>query len=73
MELVYAKSTALVGLEGRPFQIEKGEAYTKDHPVVKAHPSHFADLPPTVYTADGVIDTGVEQATAAPGEKRRKK
>lgn len=77
MELVFANCTAWVGIgDGRTVQIIQDEAWFAGDPVVKARPDLFNDEPSIVRgtrpvpveTAAG--DAGVEQATAAPGEKR---
>lgn len=49
-----------------PTVVFEDEVYADDHPFVKAYPDHFED------NAVDVIDAPrrVEQATAAPGERR---
>ena len=64
----FAKSSGFVnvGAEGVSFELVAGRAYTIDHPAVRQYPHLFSDEP-TVYDWHGPV---VEQATAAPGEKR---
>ncbi len=58
--------------------LTKGEAWDADDPVVTSHPDWFTDDPPEVkrsanrsFTAESAnLAAPVEQATAAPGEKR---
>ena len=45
-------------------------AFRSDHPVVKEHPELFSDSPTWAMSPRGMVEV-VEQATAAPGEKRR--
>lgn len=75
MRVVYATSTGLVtdpatGVRGT---VQKGSHWPADDPVVKAHPDLFSEDPRwgMNYSVepDG-WDAPVEQATAAPGEKR---
>jgi hypothetical protein len=59
-------------------QIERGEIWDADDPVVASHPDWFTDDPTAfarrsaadVYNADNAHSGRVEQATAVPGEKR---
>lgn len=74
MDYVYAKQSAGAGGGGRIWQVEKGTVWPADHPVVQEHPGLFSDTPTVVYpTKKSAEQIGVEQATAAPGEKRTKK
>ncbi len=58
--------------------VTKGEAWDAEDPLVLQHPDWFADSPPEIkrstnrsYTAESaLLAAPVEQATAAPGEKR---
>lgn len=52
-----------------PVQLVRDRAYRVDDPVVTAYP-HLFSTKPRVFTAFGVEVGQVEQATAAPGEKR---
>jgi hypothetical protein len=52
-------------LGGRPVSFVRGEPVSSEHPAVKKWPEMFA---PQVYRHD--IIERIEQATAAPGEKR---
>jgi hypothetical protein len=77
MNIVYATATTHVGLEhGASILVGKGTHWPADDPVVLAHPDLFSPdaryglvftVEPTGFDA---TDTPVEQATAAPGEKR---
>jgi hypothetical protein len=49
--------------EGRSVQVVKGQNFDSNHPVVKAFPEMFGEVER--------VHPPVEQATAAPGEKRR--
>ena len=75
MDVVYAVDTAQVSLfTGGTALVRKGEHWAANDPVVLAHPSMFsADARYGVrYSVEpaGLSDEPVEQATAAPGEKR---
>jgi hypothetical protein len=52
-------------LDGQQYDLKGGDLIEADHPLVKKYPDHFAD-PVFRFPAPG----RVEQATAAPGEKR---
>ncbi len=49
--------------EGEKIQVFAGQLFDSNHPVVKAAPTMFGQ-------PDIASQRGVEQATAAPGEKR---
>lgn len=66
MKYVFCVSGGWVSAGVFDVQLVPGRAYAADDPVVRMHPHLFSDHP-TVYTSRGDI---VEQATAAPGEKR---
>ena len=58
-------SESFIGtLDGVELAFHKGEVIDADDPALKAWPAHFAPL--VARTHGG----GIEQATAAPGEKR---
>lgn len=66
-EIVVAIDTVNVSFAGQRWHIQRGTAWAADDPLVKAHPGIFAADDRVVYrSADRV-----EQATKAPGEKRR--
>jgi len=70
---VYAIDTVSVRTPGSkyPTTIRKGERWWSDHPIVKEHPKVFVVDDPTEVLPRGWADAEVvEQATAAPGEKR---
>jgi hypothetical protein len=61
-------------VDGQPVTVKRGETRHADDPVVKAYPDFFSDTPVIVARFPGwqpAADREVEQATAAPGEKRR--
>ena len=51
-----------------PTTVHKGTAWYADSPMVASHPDMFASKPTEVFPRGWV--SPVEQATAAPGEKR---
>lgn len=67
----FARYTASVREAGSkyPTSVKKGSAWHADHPIVTSHPEMFDDDPPEVLPR-GWKPSQVEQATAAPGEKR---
>jgi len=75
MDVVYAVATAQIPTEecGLVF-VQKGEHWPANDPAVKASPSTFSTDPRygLRYSAEpsGYNDPAVEQATAAPGERR---
>ena len=75
--VVYAKADQGIGHNGQIFTLRKGDPWDGDDPVVLAHPEAFADVPPDDVVKHSVprahrAPAGVEQATAAPGEKRNR-
>lgn len=50
--------------QGRSIQVVRGQNFDSNHPVVRAFPSMFGEVEQ--------IHPPVEQATAAPGEKRNR-
>ena len=76
MGVVYAKSTtAFQGPDGFVVALHAGEVWADDDPIVKARPEQFSTVPTFARRSPGggAVDVVpyVEQATAAPGEKRR--
>jgi hypothetical protein len=71
---VFAKGTGVTTVDGVRVNLTVGEAWDATDPVVGARPDLFSDQPQFVRrTAGGLVVTQraeVEQATAAPGEKR---
>lgn len=67
---VFAQSTTSVREPQNkyPTSIQQGSAWYADCPLVRAHPELFSSAPPVVYPQGW--EPPVEQATAAPGEKR---
>jgi hypothetical protein len=66
MALKFANCTTWVG---EASQLIKDEAWDADDPIVQARPELFDDEP-TVVRGVRKRPEGVEEATAAPGEKR---
>jgi hypothetical protein len=64
--MVVVIQNAVVGFDGGTVALRRGEAWDDKHPVVLAHPHLFSDKPPPEHRANPKI----EQATAAPGERR---
>ena len=56
------------GLDGRVVEVFKGDIATADSDAARRWPDKFGEL--TVRFGKAA-DQGIEQATAAPGEKRR--
>lgn len=73
MDVVYATTTTMVTLDGAQHRVQKGTHWPADDPIVAAQPSAFSTDPRygMLYTRepDG-YNAPVEQATAAPGERR---
>lgn len=59
--------TSFVGAVGKvEVDVRAGHLYAADDPIVKKHPTLFGP----VEVRRSVVEPRVEQATAAPGEKR---
>lgn len=74
MRVVYAQRTVLKSHPGNGsnIQLMEGQPWHGDHPLVAAYPDCFADIPPQrLIQGVPAEDTVIEQATRAPGEKRR--
>jgi hypothetical protein len=70
MRLVYANcETNVAAPNGSVHYLRPGDVWDADDELVKARPQFFSDSPIRVNTSRGFAV--VEQATAAPGEKRR--
>lgn len=71
MNVVFATRTVSVKNPTGPgtVTVVKGEAWNADHPFVKARKDLFTDSPDPEDVRGGLV----ERATAAPGEKRRRK
>jgi hypothetical protein len=66
----YTVSTSFVGsLDGGGVEYRKGEVVDVDDPALKRWPEYFEPLVVREHLRDGTKKE-VEQATAAPGEKR---
>ena len=71
MSLKFVRSSVSTVIDGRRVRLTKDDPWRSDDPVVVAAPGFFADEPSEVQTSQGRQSTApVEQATAAPGEKR---
>jgi hypothetical protein len=75
MDVVYASATARVTTpEGGTVMVRKGTHWPADDPIVAQSPSLFSDDPryglEFSRKPDGFDEPPVEQATAAPGERR---
>jgi hypothetical protein len=76
MKVVFATTTAAVTMpDGSTRRVQHGSHWPADDPVVTQNPGLFADDPRYGLTYSGnpppeMADPPVEQATAAPGEKR---
>ena len=66
----FCTSACVVGWQGQTMHLTANTVWRADDPFVKAHPDLFADTPERIETSRGVVVRGVEQATAAPGERR---
>lgn len=76
IEVVYATADfPATTPEGGRAQVWKGSHWPADDPIVKAFPTHFTADPryglQFTKQPSGWEDPPVEQATAAPGEKRQ--
>lgn len=73
-DYVFARDTVAVRINSCPVPVTLGAAFHKDDPVVKIHPELFQSDPVIVNRTPGfeipVNAPEVEQATAAPGERR---
>lgn len=67
--IVFSRTTGVTHWEGRRIQLAQDDPWNAEDPFVRAHPEHFASRPLRIFGAAG-LDVDVEQATAAPGEKR---
>ena len=67
----FCTSACVVGWQGQTFHLSTNTVWRADDPFVKAHPDLFADSPERVESSGGIITRGIEQATAAPGERRK--
>lgn len=71
MALKFVKQSVSTVVNGSRVRLSKDDPWRDDDPIVKAAPQFFADEPSKVQTSAVKVATPVvEQATAAPGEKR---
>jgi hypothetical protein len=66
----FCRASAVIGWKGQTIYLHANSVWRADDLLVKAHPEFFADAPEVVETSSGAEYRGVEQATAAPGERR---
>jgi hypothetical protein len=72
MAVVYAKWSAGVTTgSGWSVDVVAGQSWDADDPIVKKYPDMFSDTPTLVHTSDPTRPY-VEQATAVPGQHRRR-
>lgn len=71
-EYVFARETVAVRINSCPVPVVQGAAFHRSDPVVAVHPELFSDTPVIVHRTPGYEFPApvVEQATAAPGERR---
>lgn len=75
MDIVYATTNAVVGLPGGgQIRVRAGSHWPADDPVVLAQPSLFStDSRYGLNFSTPPAEAPVEQATAAPGERRARR
>lgn len=61
--VVVRESVSVADGQGGFITLHRGDAWDSEHPIVKAHRDCFSEFAP-------IERGGVEQATAAPGERR---
>ena len=66
----FCTASTVIGWKGQTLRLVANSVWRANDPLVLAHPEMFADSPEMVESSAGAIYRGVEQATAAPGEKR---
>ena len=70
VKIVYASTSCTTGTpDGGFIQLSEGEPWASDDPIVLTHPDLFSSFPPPPNFPRRSV-AAVEQATAAPGEKR---
>lgn len=68
MDLAFPKTGAVVRWRGQIYRVVQDEPWVADDPFVKEHADLFDVRPHKVHSSTGLV----EQATAAPGEKRKR-
>lgn len=71
MALKRCKTSFAVTLGGRPTVVQTGQLVDDSDPLYKGREELFEDVTATVSSEPKRVESKVEQATAAPGEKRR--
>lgn len=66
-DIVEATQSFVGSIDGEELDVRKGDIFEADHPAVSRWPENFA---PVQFRFP--VKRKVEQATAAPGEKRRR-
>lgn len=69
-KIVYAAAQCVVRYNNLTVRLEPGHPWAADDPFVKARPDLFSDEPTAI---NRTSPPPVEQATAAPGERRTTK
>ena len=70
VRFVYVAVSCATGTEdGSPVNLREGDVWAADDPIVRFHPDLFSAEPPAPSFPRRTVAV-VEQATAAPGEKR---
>ena len=64
-DIYVTKTQFWVELEGVPTLIARGERVRKGHSLLRSHPEYFEPV-------DRDVKYDIEQATAAPGERRER-
>lgn len=68
--IVFARVTGTASWNGQRIRLAEDDPWNADDPFVVAHPQHFRDLPLRLFGHQGAQLDVIEQASAAPGEKR---
>lgn len=66
----FCSQSSIIGWKGQTLHLRAGSVWRADDPFVVAHPELFSDVPQVLESSSGASYRSVEQATAAPGEKR---
>lgn len=69
--IVVARQSFTGAIKGEVLEVREGDLFEADHPAVKAWPDNFAE-PVLRYPTKKRAAPRTEQATRAPGEKRKR-